>query len=196
MLQFGRTSRQRPHCGLFVACGSSAGERPPRTSCVPSSDILRASECVHERRQNQLYRLASAPRDAVEGTPINHDAQFGGLEPDPPCDGLLLHGSSRFEVDDQKLGGSEFSLARMHLSSENLFLLLLRCFSRFLCLPLVCAVSVLHVLFLVAQVVQLVKEYTHWVQSVVTSCLCLVFDSSTVVAELGSRTVSGGGTAT
>ena len=70
------------------------------------------------------------------------------------------------------------------------------CFSCFLCLPLVCAVSVLHVLCLVAQVVQLVKEYTHWVQSVVTSCLCLVFDSSTVVAELGSRTVSGGGTVT
>ena len=39
--------------------------------------------------------------------------------------------------------------------------------------------SVLHVLCLVAQVVQLVKEYTHWVQSVVTSCLCLVFDSTT-----------------
>ena len=72
----------------------------------------------------------------------------------------------------------------------------LSCFSRFLCLPLVCAVSVLHVLCLLAQVVQLVKENTHWVQSVVTSCLCLVFDSSTVVAELGSGTVSGGGTAT
>ena len=28
------------------------------------------------------------------------------------------------------------------------------CFSRFLCLPLVCAVSVLHILCLVAQVVQ------------------------------------------
>ena len=68
------------------------------------------------------------------------------------------------------------------------------CFSRFLCLPLVCAVSVLHVLCLLAQVVQLVKEYTHWVQGVVTSCLCLVFDSLTVV--LGSGTVSGGGTAT
>ena len=53
------------------------------------------------------------------------------------------------------------------------------CFSRFLCLPLVCAVSVLHVLCLVAQVVQLVKENTHWVQGIVTSCLCLVFDSPT-----------------
>ena len=53
------------------------------------------------------------------------------------------------------------------------------CFSCFLCLPLVCAVSVLHDICLVAQGVQLVKEYTHWVQSVVTSCLCLVFDSAT-----------------
>ena len=33
-------------------------------------------------------------------------------------------------------------------------------------------------------VVQLVKEYTHWVQSVVTSCLCLVFDSATLVQAL------------
>ena len=39
--------------------------------------------------------------------------------------------------------------------------------------------SVLHVLCLLAQVVQLVKEHTHLVQGVVTSCLCLVFDSST-----------------
>ena len=37
--------------------------------------------------------------------------------------------------------------------------------------------SVLHVLCLLAQVVELVKDYTHWVQRVVTSCLCLVFDS-------------------
>ena len=35
------------------------------------------------------------------------------------------------------------------------------CFSCFLCLPLVCSVSVLHVICLVAQVVQLVKEHTH-----------------------------------
>ena len=34
------------------------------------------------------------------------------------------------------------------------------------------------------KVVQLVKENTHWVQGVVTSCLCLVFDSSTPVAPL------------
>ena len=37
---------------------------------------------------------------------------------------------------------------------------------------------------------------THWVQGFVTSCFCLVFDSSTVVAEHGSGTESGGVTAT
>ena len=42
--------------------------------------------------------------------------------------------------------------------------------------------SVLHVLCLLAQVVQLVKEkHTLGARGVVTSCLCLVFDSSTPV---------------
>ena len=70
------------------------------------------------------------------------------------------------------------------------------CFSRFLCLPLVCAVSVLHILCLWWLKLSSQWKSTHWVQGFVTSCFCLVFDSSTVVAEHGSGTESGGVTAT
>ena len=53
------------------------------------------------------------------------------------------------------------------------------CFSRFLCLPLVCAVSVLHILCLFWLKLSSQWKRTHWVQGFVTSCFCLVFDSST-----------------
>ena len=53
------------------------------------------------------------------------------------------------------------------------------CFSRFLCLPLVCAVSVLHILCLWWLNLSSKWKSTHWVQGFVTSCFCLVFDSST-----------------
>ena len=66
----------------------------------------------------------------------------------------------------------------------------------FLCLPLVCAVSVLHILFLWWLKLSSQWKSTHWVQGFVTSCFCLVFDSSTVVAEHGFGTKSGGVTAT
>ena len=71
-----------------------------------------------------------------------------------------------------------------------------QCFSRFLCLPLVCAVSVLHILCLWWLKLSSQWKSTHWVQGFVTSCFCLVFDASTVVAEHGSGTESGGVTAT
>ena len=70
------------------------------------------------------------------------------------------------------------------------------CFSRFLCLPLVCAVSVLHILCVWWLKLSSQWKSTHWVQGFVTSCFCLVFDSSTVVAEHGSVTESGGVTGT
>ena len=70
------------------------------------------------------------------------------------------------------------------------------CFSRFLCLPLVCAVSVLHILCLWWLKFSSQWKSTHWVQGFVTSCFCVVFDSSAVVAEHGSGTESGGVTAT
>ena len=70
------------------------------------------------------------------------------------------------------------------------------CFSRFLCLPLVCAVTVLHILCLCWLKLFSQWKSTHWVQGFVTSCFCLVYDSSTVVAEHGSGTESGGVTAT
>ena len=57
-------------------------------------------------------------------------------------------------------------------------------------------VCVAHSLSLVAQVVQSVEKNTHWVEGVVTSCFCLVFDFLTVVAEHGSGTESGGVTVT
>ena len=69
------------------------------------------------------------------------------------------------------------------------------CFSRFLCLPLVCAVSVLHILCLCGLKLSSQWKRTYWVQGFVTSCFCLVFDFPTVVAEHGSRTESGGVTA-
>ena len=70
------------------------------------------------------------------------------------------------------------------------------CFSRFLCVPPVCAVSVLHILCLWWLKLSSRWKSTHWVQGFVTSCFCLVFDSSTVVAEHGSGTESGGVTVT
>ena len=70
------------------------------------------------------------------------------------------------------------------------------CFSRFLCLLLVCTVSVLHILCLWWLKLSSQWKSTHWVQGFVTSCCCLVFDSPTVVAEHGSGTESGGVTAT
>ena len=53
------------------------------------------------------------------------------------------------------------------------------CFSRFLCLPLVCAVSVLHILCLWWLKLSSQWKSTHCVQGFVTSCFCLVFDSLT-----------------
>ena len=58
------------------------------------------------------------------------------------------------------------------------------CFSRFLCLPLVCAVSVLHIFCLCWLKVSSQWKTTHWVQGDVTSCLCLVFDSSTQLDDI------------
>ena len=57
------------------------------------------------------------------------------------------------------------------------------CFSRVLCLPLVCAVSVLHILCLCWLKLSSQWKNTHWVQGVVTSCYCLVFDFQTLSAE-------------
>ena len=70
------------------------------------------------------------------------------------------------------------------------------CFSRFLCLPLVCAVSVMHILCLWWLKLSRQWRSTHCVQGVVTSCFWLVFDSSTVVGEHGPGTESGGVTVT
>ena len=53
------------------------------------------------------------------------------------------------------------------------------CFSRFLCLLLVCAVSVLYILCLWWLELSSQWKSTHWVQGFVTSCCCLVFDSPT-----------------
>ena len=73
------------------------------------------------------------------------------------------------------------------------------CFSRFLCLPPVCAVSVLHIICLCWLKLSSQWKRTHWVQGFVTSCFCLVFDSlpppaappaaasSLVAARLSSR---------
>ena len=70
------------------------------------------------------------------------------------------------------------------------------CFSRVLCLRQVKAVSVLHILCLCWLKLSSQWKNTHWVQGFVTSCFCLVLDSSTVVAEHGSGTESGGVTVT
>ena len=53
------------------------------------------------------------------------------------------------------------------------------CFSRLLCLPLDCAESVLHILCLWWLKLCSQWKSTHWVQGFVTSCFCLIFDSST-----------------
>ena len=59
----GRTGRRFPHRAPSVASGSTGWRTPSRASCVPwasiSPGILCASECMHERRQRQLHRLAS-----------------------------------------------------------------------------------------------------------------------------------------
>ena len=81
---------------------------------------------------------------------------------------------------------------------SHVFLLVIRCAAHchvspvFLCLPLVCAVSVLHILCLWWLKLSSQWKSTHWVQGVVTSCFCLVFDFPTVVAEHGSGTELGG----
>ena len=53
------------------------------------------------------------------------------------------------------------------------------CFSRFLCLPQVRAVSVLHIFCLWWLKLSSQWKSTHWVQGVVTSCFCLVLDFPT-----------------
>ena len=63
-------------------------------------------------------------------------------------------------VDTNTLDDAPTNTFDCQLIARSAASLAVLCFSRFFCLPLVCAVSVLHILFLLAQVVQSVGKHT------------------------------------
>ena len=167
----------------------SSGSLLPMVCLISSrADFTLKSQCV----------MSSAPADKI-------DTQFNALfstfailivfSRDPSSASCVVTATacSRGVVFPKILLGMSCSMV---LDSSSLTSRGSLCFSRFFCLPLVCAVSVLHILCLWWLKLSSQWKSTHWVQGIVTSCFCLVFDSLTVVAEHGSGTESGGVTAT